>query len=403
VELTLDEEADPVTVQITGEGVPPMKHHADGRGYPHFYPETHLLARGDVDQKQEVVSQGFLQVLMPAGRDESHWQVEPLGGDEARDQGTEVRGPGDEGERGDEGDTVNRPVASVPSPPDPLSLTPSDKSYRRTALARWLTDPDDGAGHLAARVIVNRLWQHHFGRGIVATPNDFGVQGAAPTHPELLDWLAADLIAHGWKLKRLHKLMMTSAVYMQSSEHDAARAGVDPENHLLWRWTPRRVEGEAIRDAMLHVAGMLETTMHGPGTKDQGMRRRSIYFFIKRSELVPMMMLFDWPEHLVSIGRRSTTTIAPQALLFMNSPQAREYAEGFAVRVQEATDDDPIGHAWRLAFGRHPTEQERQAAVRFLKSQTSAYGESGSPRPERDAWTDFCQSLLSMNEFVYLE
>lgn len=360
IELDLGYGEKPTKVMVASEGFPHMKHHADGRGFPHFYEQTHFLNRGDVRQKQEVATQSFLQVLMRGGLDESHWKVDPPGG---------------------------------------WTRT----SFRRAALANWITDSKHGAGHLAARVIVNRLWQHHFGRGIVATPNDFGFQGARPTHPELLDWLATDLIHHGWKLKRLHKLLMTSAVYMQSAEADEARAGIDRENVYHWRRTPRRLEAEAIRDAMLSVAGILDESMYGPGTLDPNMRRRSVYFFIKRSQLVPMMMLFDWPEHLVSIGRRSSTTIAPQALMFMNSPQGRRYAEGFAQRLTGKTPEETVRAAFRLALGREPTADEQKLTTEFIARQSEAYQQAGKTNAAQLAVTDFCQAVLSSNEFVYVE
>src|SRR5690606_36242840 len=141
-------------------------------------------------------------------------------------------------------------------------------SYRRRALANWITDTEAGPGHLLARVIVNRLWHHHFGRGIVATPNDFGSQGSPPTHPQLLDWLAARCIDGGWKLKPLHRLMMVSAVYRQSSAIDHDRNAADSQSDLLTRFVPRRLEAEAIRDSMLAVSGRLDGTMYGPGTLD---------------------------------------------------------------------------------------------------------------------------------------
>ena len=248
-------------MQVTAKGFPHTKHHADERGFPHFYRKTYVLQRGDPNQKRGEASPGFLPVLMRDGKDESYWQVAP-----------------------------------------PAGWTRT--SFRRAALAHWLTDTEYGAGQLAARVIVNRVWQHHFGRGIVATPNDFGTQGERPTHPELLDWLADDLIGHGWRLKRLHRLIVTSAVYRQDGRFDEARARIDRENMFLWRQAPRRLEAEPIRDAMLQAAGVIDLRMYGPGTLDPNMRRRSVYFFIKRSQLIPMMMLFDWPEHLVSIGQR---------------------------------------------------------------------------------------------------
>lgn len=347
-------------VLVTTEGRPHLPHHADGRGFPHFYPQTFRLKRGDVHQKQEEASAGFLQVLMPASADERFWQVT----DSERHGAT---------------------------------------SFRRAALANWMTDAGQGAGSLVARVIVNRLWHHHLGRGLVVTPNDFGVSGERPSHPELLDWLASDLIRHGWTLKRVHRQIMNSRVYQQSADFDEDRAGRDPENRLLWRWTPRRLEAEAIRDSLLAVSGTLDPTMYGPGTLDQSMRRRSIYFFIKRSQLIPSMMLFDWPEHLVSIGQRATTTIAPQALMFLNSPQGRAYAEALAAELPQTSPEQAVTEACRRVFARTPTPQEQQLATAFIARQESLYQSTDATNARKNALTDFCQMLLSTNEFIYLE
>lgn len=344
------------TVMITSEGVKPRKHHADGRGFPHFYKETHHLSRGDVNNKGEVATASYLQPLMRNGKTADHWRVDPPAG--------------------------------------------SKLSYRRAGLAKWMSDVDDGAGHLVARVIVNRLWHHHFGRGLSSNPIDLGIQGTEPTHPDLLDWLARDLIANDWSLKRLHKLIVTSAVYTQSSETDAARFKIDPENTLRWRWTPRRLEAEPIRDSILAVAGRLDRTMYGPGTLNENMTRRSVYFFIKRSRLIPSMMLFDWPEHLVPIGTRSSTTIAPQALAFMNSPQVRASAQALADRV--AKSQDPIKAVYELALSRAPTSAEHLAADGFVSSQAEAYLDAGRKDGQRLALIDFCQSVFSLNEFIYL-
>ncbi len=349
-----------VKVQVTAEGFPHTKHHADERGFPHFYPKTFVLARGDVNQKKAEAVPGFLRVLERDGRDESYWKVEP------------------------------QPSARPRS------------SYRRSALARWITDADYGAGQLAGRVIVNRLWQHHFGRGIVATPNDFGFQGERPTHPELLDWLAADLIGHGWTLKRMHRLILKSAVYQEESRFDAERAKVDRENLLRWRWTPRRLEAEPIHDAMLAVAGLLDLSMFGPGTLDPNMSRRAVYFQIKRSQLIPMMMLFDWPEHLVSIGQRSTTTTAPQALSFINSELGRRCASGLAARLPVNTPAATTSAAYRLAYGRLPTEAESRIASEFLRRQADRYRGDGRPDPDRLARVDLAQAIMSMSEFLYV-
>jgi len=354
-----------VKAQIVSEGVKPMKHHADDRGFPHFYPKTFVLNRGDVHQKKDEAPAGFLQVLMRNGKDASAWSVTP---------------------------DVSTGTSSIGKP-----------SYRRAALANWMTDVNDGAGHLAARVGVNRVWQHHFGRGIVATPSDFGFQGERPTHPELLDWLAGQMIREGWHLKSVHKLIMTSAVYMQNGDFDEARAKIDRENRFHWRRAPRRLEGEAIRDSMLAVSGLLDTRQFGPGTLDNNMRRRSVYFFIKRSQLIPTMMLFDWPEHLGSIGARSNTTIAPQALLFMNGPQARQYARGLAGRLKGSEGEDAIRQGYRVTLGRVPSDAEMKAGQAFVTGQTASYKTAGKGNAAELALTDFCQTLMSLNEFVYVE
>lgn len=350
------------TAMITSEGLPILSHHANDRGFPHFYPETFQLRRGDVNQKVEKVESGFLQVLTSVGNDAQRWKI-------------------------------------------PSTKSEPRLSYRRSALARWITDADQGAGHLAARVMVNRLWQHHFGRGLVATPNDFGSAGERPTHPELLDYLATELIAGGWRLKGLHKLIMTSSVYMQSSTLavDDPRQELDRENQFYWRRAPQRLEAEAIRDALLASSGQLDKTMFGPGSLDSAMRRRSVYFFIKRSQLIPMMMLFDWPEHLVSIGQRPLTTIAPQALQFMNNPQGREYAAALAKHVHSESSEQSVDRAYWAALSRSPQNAEMTLALTFLREQSASRKAAGESDADLLALTDLCQTIMSMNEFLYVD
>ena len=348
---------------VTSEGLPHLPHHADDRGFPHFYPETHLLRRGDVAQKVEVVSPGYPRVLQ--------------------------RGPAAETD------------LDIQYPADRNPAT----SYRRAALAKWLTNVDSGAGPLVARVMVNRLWQHHFGRGIVATPNDFGTVGERPTHPELLDWLAGELIRNDWRLKPIHQAICTSDTYLQGNKlPNDPRLAVDLDNNFVWYRAPRRLEAEAIRDAMLAASGQLDPTMYGPGTLDQNMRRRSVYFFIKRSGLIPMMMLFDWPEHLVSIGQRQTTTVAPQALMFMNSPQGRQYAEAFAQRIAGSGDDAAIARqAYQLALARDPNDAELKVAGEFIAAARNLRREQGEADVAAPAVADFCQLLFGLNEFIYVD
>jgi cytochrome c553 len=341
-------------VLVSTEGLPPVKNHADGRGYPHFYPEVHILLRGDPKQRQQVATPGILQVLSPATNPDA--DIAPW---------------------------------SQPAPPD------SPSSHRRAALARWLTDHHSGAGHLLARVAVNRAWQQHFGTGLVATPNDFGLMGEPPSHPELLDWLAQDLIDHGWQLKRLHLLIMSSATYQQSaSSPDATYSDPDLAARLLAHFPSRRLEAEAIRDSLLAVSGLLDPTLYGPGSRAESMVRRSIYFTIKRSQLPGSMLVFDWPEHLVSIGHRTPTTVAPQALYLMNSPQARHAAEALAAR-----SGGDLAQIYDLALNRPPTDAELAAANSFLEHQATLYPPATAAA---GALSDFCQALLSSNEFLHI-
>ncbi len=355
------------TVMVSSENVPPIPNHGDGRGFPHFYKDSYFLQRGDVNQKRGLAPEGFLQVLMRLDAQEAadplaHWKH---------------------------------------SPPDQATT-----SFRRRAVADWITDTEHGAGQLLARVIVNRLWQQHLGHGIVGTTNDFGFQGDRPTHPELLDWLASELIRHDWRLKPIRKLIMTSAAYMQDSAYNEANASIDPNNQLLWRFSPRRLEAEIIRDSMLAVGGQLDETQFGPGTLDEAMRRRSIYFMIKRSQLIPFLQVFDTPEPLASVGQRPSTTIAPQALIFMNNPRVRECADSFARRVA-ADANEPIEagirRAYVTAIARQPTADELTTSTAFIEQQMASY-QSDSPSNARLlALTDLCQVLMSLSEFVYVD
>ena len=325
---------------ICAEGYTPLRMHTQGAD---FFNETYILRRGNTDAKQGVANQDFLQVMMRAPERSQHWKYEPPKG--------------------------------------------AKFSGRRRSLANWMTDLDAGAGAQVARVIVNRLWQHHFGQGLVATPNDFGHAGALPTHPELLDWLAGELVKNGWKLKPIHKLILSSATYQQNTLADAAKQAADPENKLFVRRLPRRLEGEALRDCVLAVTGALDPTMYGPGTKDEASVRRSIYFTVKRSQLVGSMVVFDLPEPLVSQAVRPTTTVAPQALFLMNAPEVREWSKKFANRLEsEPTPQAKVTRAFLLALGRKPTETELDQSVTFLKTQDLA---------------DFCQVVLGLNEFAY--
>jgi hypothetical protein len=267
-----------------------------------------------------------------------------------------------------------------------------------------MTDVDHGAGPLLARVIANRVWQHHFGKGIVGTPNDFGVQGERPTHPELLEYLAGELVRGGWKLKQLHRLIMLSEAYQQSHEVDPANLKIDPDNRLLWHFRPRRLEAETIRDALFAVGGNLDRKMFGPSILDNT-ARRSVYLRVKRSELIPMMTMFDAPEPTQSIGERSVTTVPTQALAMMNSPFVRQQAAKMAERIRPAGGAplvSAIDRGYRIAFGRAPTDGERARMSAFLDRELAA-ARGRSPEHTQEALVAFCHVLLCLNEFVYVD
>jgi hypothetical protein len=303
-----------------------------------------------------------------------------------------------------------RPLSVLAS--DDLPELPPDTPHPRTKLARWLTDPQHP---LTARVIVNRLWQNHFGAGLVKTASDFGTHGDPPSHPELLDWLAATLVENGWRLKPLHRMIVLSSGYRQSSRtrDEAEYAAVDPENRLLWRFNRRRLSAEEIRDAMLAVSGRLNLKTGGPSvitpvdpelvqllykpsqwkvTEDSSEhRRRSIYLIAKRNLRLPFMETFDAPALQTSCSRRETSTHAPQALELLNGALANELAEAFAERLARETASreeaaEVVERAYWLALGRAPTQRERELSLEFL-----------SEPPLRE----FALAVFNLNGFLY--
>ena len=348
-----------VKMLICSEGVPAVRLHTQG---PDFYEKTFVLKRGDPNQKVAEAETRYVSVLSQHEDGPKRWML---------------------------------------SPP-----ATAKTSFRRAALANWVTDVKHGAGMLASRVIVNRLWQHHFGRGLVATPSDFGTQGARPSHPELLDYLASELIDSGWKLKHMHKGMLMSATYQQSANVDETKASIDPENQWLSRFATRRLEAEIIRDSMLAVSGKLDPKLFGSGSLDMNMNRRSIYFFIKRSQLIPVLSLFDAPDTLQDLAMRSRTTVAPQALLMMNSPIVRSYAEGLATRSRSQADASLVARiqqVYETCFSRKATQSEIDSATTFVSEQSKSYQSLGRNEPQEIAVTDWCQAMLSLNEFVFLD
>jgi hypothetical protein len=301
---------------------------------------------------------------------------------------------------------ITREEPQFPAPP-----AGSESSFRRKGFADWLASPNNP---LFVRVMANRIWQHHFGEGIVRTPSNFGKTGEAPTHPALLEWLSSEFVASNWSIKTMHRMMMNSNAYRMASDDVAAGVKADPENRLLWRMSRPRLEGEIIRDAMLAVSGKLDSKSGGPGVHpyidpslwqgssgrswpgknddDPSTWRRSIYVHSKRSIPLPMLDVFDKPDGITSCARRNRSTIAPQALILMNNSFVRIQAQQFATRLEREAGKDAgqqVNRAFELAYLRAPSQTERAAAVDFLKSNP-------------DSLVDFCQALFNSNEFVYM-
>ncbi|MDX2042735.1 MAG: DUF1549 domain-containing protein [Acidobacteriota bacterium] len=306
---------------------------------------------------------------------------------------------------------------------------------RRKQLADWISSKDNP---LTARVAVNRIWQYHFGKGIVRTPSDFGATGDRPSHPELLDWLAFEFMnpqsairnpqSKAWSWKAMHRLMVTSNTYRQSSKFNEKSAAVDSENHLFWRSNPRRMEAEIIRDSMLSISGKLNKEMFGPGIypridpdiintgsrprwpldakDDHSTWRRSVYIFVKRSVLLPMIEVFDCPATTVSGPVRAVSTVSPQALALMNNEFVLQQAGFFAERVAAEAGTDvrkQITTAFNLALNRQTTEKELAWSLEFLQKQTAGYAERKNEKPASAALRDLCHAVFNLNEFLYLD
>lgn len=263
----------------------------------------------------------------------------------------------------------------------------------RWELAQWIASGDNP---LTARVIVNRVWQHHFGKGLVHTPNNFGQLGEPPTHPELLDWLATWLVDHDWSLKELHRLIMLSATYRQSSLQDEETIRRDPGNRLLARMTSRRLEAEPIRDAMLQVAGQLDLSHGGPAEAEIVLPRRSLYIQTRRFTRNAYAMLFDCANPEQPVAQRDISTTAPQALFLLNNEFVKQQAQALVRRLENESPNDGserIQRAYQLLFARPASEVEEAIAEQFL-----------SQAPDREqGWFDFAHLLLCSNEFFYVE
>jgi cytochrome c553 len=259
---------------------------------------------------------------------------------------------------------------------------------------------------LTARVMVNRVWQHHFGRGLVRTASNFGALGDRPTHPELLDYLAQRFIQSGWSIKALHRLIMLSATYQQSSQFDPHNYDQDPDNKLLWRMNRRRLEVEPWRDAMLAVANTLQPTIGGPSMEltSPGNRRRTVYAVISRHELNSLLRLFDFPDANITNDQRTVTTVPLQQLFVLNSEFMVRNAKALAARLADRPDDsnaDRIRRAFLLLYGRPVSERELQLGLTFLAADpVEEHGDGGSSLTR---WEQYAQVLLSASEFLYVD
>jgi len=366
---------------------------------PEAVPKTHVFFRGDYESPEEVVKPGDLSVL--AG-----WRE-----------------------------------VEIPKNSEALPTT-----GRRLAFANALTD---GKHPLLARVMVNRVWMHHFGKGIVESAADFGVLGNEPSHPELLDWLAADFMANGWSLKRLHRQILTSQTWRQRSNRDAKRDEIDPDNRLLSRQNVRRLEAETLRDAMLAVTGKINPKLFGKpvpvmfnpegavvignDTTDSAGRqtgkfiplegeefRRSVYVQVRRTQPLEIFQTFDAPDMMeANCEVRPVTTVSPQSLLLMNNAAMREFAKYFGERLRSEGGPklgDKVERAWQLAFGRKPSAEDLEAAIEFVEAQRAYYeknpakiekvagpAEKENTEPELLALAALGHALMSTNEFLYID
>ena len=292
------------------------------------------------------------------------------------------------------------------------------QSSGRLELGQWLTR---STNPLTSRVMVNRIWQHHFGRGIVDTPNDFGRQGRPPTHPRLLDYLARRFVRSGWSVKTMHRLLMSSATYQLTSTGKSSNESVDPENKYFWRFNRRRLDAESVRDAVLAVSGALDRsvpqsahpfpdpkawnfTQHKPFNAVYDRPVRSVYLMVQRQSKHPFFAVFDGANSTTSTGKRTTTTTPIQTLFLMNDPFIHEHSRNFARRLRTERGDDlsRVQRAFELTMGRSPTSTEIAASKIFLERVRGKFAKTSKDRDDR-AWASFARAMLRTNEFIYVD
>jgi hypothetical protein len=337
------------------------------------------------------------------------------------------------GKAANPGSEVTPAMPAVLANPQPVFPPPKRSSLRRLTLAQWIASPDNS---LTARVIVNRVWQHHFGEGLVRTPSDFGRMGERPTHPELLDWLSHWFVQEGWSLKKLHRLILTSSSYRMAKRWNPQYGAEDPENRMLWHVSPRRLEVEALWDSTLRVSGQLNPQMYGPSMypfvpeaalqghsdpdkiwkpfDEKDASRRAIYAFIKRSMLVPFFEVLDFCDTARTAASRQVTSVAPQALSMLNGDFVNRQSLHFADRLETEAGPDAgkqIERAYLLALCRPVSGREKAEMLAFLERETKQrlVEFSGKPSPSeeakarREALQQMCRVIFNLNEFAYAD
>ncbi|NUN94580.1 MAG: DUF1553 domain-containing protein [Candidatus Omnitrophica bacterium] len=322
------------------------------------------------------------------------------------------------GNPGEPGEVVPRGAPAFLPGGGPFTIPPG--SSGRLQLAEWVTRSDHP---LTARVMVNRIWRNHFGKGLVASPSNFGLTGAKPTHPELLDWLASEFVARGWSIKEMHRLILSSKTYRLASTHDPRKAEADPDNDLYWRWDRRRLDAESIRDAMLAVSGVLDLsrpkrhpfpaiqewkwTQHGPFRAVYPSNHRSVYLMTQRIQRHPYLALFDGPDTNRTVEARRETTAPLQALFLANNPFVTEQARALAAKTIEACTAERERGAWLIerALSRPASAAEIERSVTYLSAYKQELEKSGAKAEELDleAWTSYARVVLSSNEFFFLD
>jgi len=387
-EVDLPTEGGMLRALVAGEGLAPLPRvYSPG---PAFFPRVFFLERGDPAHKGDVLDPGVPPFLASNPGAWERWRKADSAESERSLQRTSESAVG----------RVAAEKSAAANAEEESADDERDRRSRRRAIADWISDVDDGAGRLLARVIVNRLWQHHFGKALVPTPSDFGAQGEATLHPELLDALARHLVESNWSLKQVQRRILLSAAYQQASRIAPEVAVLDPTNRYFGRQSLRRMEAEVIRDSMLAASGLLDRTIGGPGTLDDSHFRRSLYFKVKRSRLPTILTIFDAPDALQGQAERPTTTVATQSLALLNRGQVMEWSQALARRARVLSNGDfrrAVQVSYELALGREASAAEIVECEEWRRARVQSETDSDPI----DLLAEICHGLFCLNEFVY--